>query len=396
MFKNKFLEGYTDVKVFGANGNGISDDTAAFKKALEANRAKIYIPKGVYSVSLPLSLSSGTAIIADPEARVRLADGAGINNEICLLRNSDYKNGNADIRIEGGTWDLNCQNNPRGEEYNPLAYPGVCFSFIKVKGLRVCNTAIVNPDSFYLRIGETENFHFENIKFSTSSIHPNQDGVHIGGFCRNGVIRNIQGITPHTPNDDMIAINADDDVTRHFNRGMKCGPIENIIVESIKAVSAYTFVRLLSCGSPIRNILLRNLSGSVEHYAVNANSWRFAKGTGLLENIVICDMKVNKLDDNRNSRPLIIINSKVKNFIVDNYIRGDSTAAPTLHIDNNSINSLVCEGLTEEQLESLEADCNVLFKENDCLRGVIDKELVLKNGSIERLFLTSGVGGTSH
>lgn len=387
----EFSEGFINIKYFGAKGDGVNIDDSAFQEALKEEFAKVYIPEGIYIISVSLKLKSGTQVLAHPKAIIRLADKAGISNEICLLCNYDSKRRNKDISVDGGTWDANCPNNTRGEEFDPKAYSGVGISFINVRGLQLRNMTVANPDSFYIRIGEVENFHFENIKFKTCLVRPNQDGIHIGGFCRNGLIRDIQGMTPNTPNDDMIAINADDDVTRHFTRGMKCGTIENIIVENIKVISTFTFIRLLSCGSVIKNILIRNISGAVDHYAINAGCWRFPKGTGLLENIFISNANISKLDDPINL-PLILINSRTNNFVIDNFIRNsaDNMLAPTLNLNNDTVNSVSFESLSENQIESLKTQiAGDIHQDDSHLSGTVDNEFILREGSIKRFSIIS-------
>ncbi len=111
-------------------------------------------------------------------------------------------------------------------------------------------------------------------------------------------------------------------------------------------------MRLLSNGSPIKNILVRNISGLAEFYGINGDCWRFAKGNGVLENIIISNMNVSKLKDAKNTRPLIIINSKVRNFVLDNFSRNaDGALSPSFKLDNNSLNAIILEGLSPEQVE---------------------------------------------
>ena len=56
------LETWANVRDFGAKGDGVSDDTDAFKKAIAANRA-IYLPTGFYIVRDTLILRPDTVLI---------------------------------------------------------------------------------------------------------------------------------------------------------------------------------------------------------------------------------------------------------------------------------------------------------------------------------------------
>lgn len=55
-------ETWVNMRDFGAKGDGVSDDTAAFKKAIAANRA-IYLPMGFYIVRDTLTLRPDTVLI---------------------------------------------------------------------------------------------------------------------------------------------------------------------------------------------------------------------------------------------------------------------------------------------------------------------------------------------
>jgi hypothetical protein len=53
---------WVNVKSFGAKGDGVTDDTAAFRKAIAEHRA-VYVPTGFYIVSDTLTLRPDTALI---------------------------------------------------------------------------------------------------------------------------------------------------------------------------------------------------------------------------------------------------------------------------------------------------------------------------------------------
>jgi hypothetical protein len=63
------------VKMFGAKGDGVADDTAAFQAAI-AKRAKVFVPRGVYRLSQPLALGRDTALF-------------GLHRSFAVLRMND-------------------------------------------------------------------------------------------------------------------------------------------------------------------------------------------------------------------------------------------------------------------------------------------------------------------
>ena len=355
---------YAEVNVRDwAAGDGVTDDTAALQRALDGGGKTVVIPDGVYLLSTSLKVFSHTRIHASSQATIRLADHAGKKQEDWLICNADRVNGNSDIEIDGGIWDANCQFNPRGEEYHPGAFAGVAVNFVKVNKLKLKNMTVCNPDSFFIRLGEIEDFQVENIQLFNLFTRINQDGVHVGGYCRRGLIRKIYAITPYTPNDDMVALNADDDVLRHFNQGMRCGPIEDILIEDIYADSAYTFIRMLSQDNPIRNIKITGLRGGARGNVLNLNRWRFPKGKGAISDILIRDVDIRKMPahntfpDSIESHPLCDIGLKVNNFVIEDFRRFpvDCKKASTVAIATGGANDLTIEGLDKSQLTQLAA-----------------------------------------
>jgi polygalacturonase len=325
-----------DAKQFGAKGDGTTDDTAALQKALDSGCPAVRVPEGVYVIRRSLLIGSNTTLKLDKGVVVRLGDGAAAEagGDCFMIRNRDPEHGNENITVDGGTWDGNCAKNPRGDEFGKDTYGGVGMSFVKVRKLTVRNLTMHNTESFAIRVGEVDRFLIENILLDHTIIRPNQDGIHVGGFSENGVIRNISATRDRVPNDDMVALNADDDVTRHFNRGMKLGPIRNVLVENVSAKDAYTFVRLLSNTSPIRDITIRNIRGGCRWYCLNLNRWRFPKGRGNIENVLVENVEVAK--NPGNDRPLIPVTLSVRNMTIRNFVRTDHDGkAKTLEIDDS-------------------------------------------------------------
>jgi hypothetical protein len=91
------------------------------------------IPEGVYKIGSTLRISSNTRVKASPAAHLFFADGAGVNSQSFLITNKDHIDGNCNIHIEGGIWDGNTLNNPRGPD-QPGSYTGAILNFNNVSG----------------------------------------------------------------------------------------------------------------------------------------------------------------------------------------------------------------------------------------------------------------------
>jgi polygalacturonase len=205
-----------NVKQSGAIGDGAADDTAAIQSALNGGQRTVIIPAGTYKISNTLKLDSGTTIQADARAIIRLADHADNDVGLFVLANRDFTAGNIDITVDGGIWDGNNEHNARGRPEQMPCYTGAALNFINVRRLTLRNLTVRNPDAYAIRACHLGDFVIEKIGFDFSVTRPNQDGVHLDGFCERGVIRNLRALSPYATNDDMVALNADDGSAKDY------------------------------------------------------------------------------------------------------------------------------------------------------------------------------------
>lgn len=285
-----------------AVGDGFADATAALQEALDMG-GEVVIPSGRYRVTATLRVPSHTHITAHPLARVYLCGDTPKAAHDYLLTNSDHAGGNEDITITGGVWDGNNQGreNHKGNITDLTAYSGTLMNFFNVRGLTLRDFVAANPAAYYIRMAKIENFTIEDIRFLSDTANSNQDGLHFGGECRNGVVRRISALSKGQTGDDLIALNADDCLERVENVGMICGDIENILFEDLFAEECHTILRLLSVTHAIRGITVRGVLAGFRMYAVNMDGARycrmplfheedFPKGVGHIENVAIENM----------------------------------------------------------------------------------------------------------
>lgn len=320
-----------DVREYGACGNGLEDDAPAFCRALSSGAPLVVIPDGLYLIGAPLKVASGTRILASDEAVMLLGDGVCKTLDDFFLSNSDPGRGNENITVEGGTWNA---NNPGNRRVPGLFCDGACtgvmFDFRNVTNLTLKNLKLCDPESYYVRLGEVRGFHIASIRFDSVHLRPNQDGIHLGGFCFDGVIEDITAGVWGSANDDMVAFNADDEVGRIVNQGMKRGPIQQVRVSGVHAADCHTFIRLLSVDAEISDIAIRGVTGGCRVFAVNMDAARYCRtplfkdserpqGVGNIHGVTIEDLRVHKTTDS--GRALIFAESAARGLRIRNFVR---------------------------------------------------------------------------
>ena len=298
-------------------GDGIHDDTDAIQKLLDSGacRVELPVPRKHYLISRTLKLHSRQELLLSRWTLVKMAP----KSNVPMLANSDMVHGNVRISVRGGIWDYdNIRQAPNPQmlhkmaavpedypvdpvkggpcvldhslPYHPDRYWGEVFRFNRVDQFEMSDLVLKDPVSYAAKFARLTNFTIRHITFDFNEGNPspnNMDGLHFDGFCRNGFISDIKGACY----DDLLAFNAEDGVVD--SPGF--GPIENIEVDGIFCDRCHSAARLLSCGSPIRNITIRNVHGSFYRYAVGLTHY-FPEipERGVFDNIVLENLFISK------------------------------------------------------------------------------------------------------
>ncbi len=211
--------------------------TAAIQAALDKHRA-VFLPQRAkpYYIDGPIVLRSGTRIVADPQAEIRLKP----HTNTCMVRNENIVCGHnapvptrpapdTQIAIEGGIWTTLATShaewngntigriNPRDDV--PFTHGVILLSH--VSGVRVSHVTIKESRCFGVHLTYCSDFLVEDITF----VNHGRDGVHVNGPSHYGVIRQVRGITY----DDLIALNA----WEWRNYTPTFGPIHHVLVEGV-------------------------------------------------------------------------------------------------------------------------------------------------------------------
>jgi hypothetical protein len=150
----------------------------------------------------------------------------------------------------------------------------------------------------------------------------NHDGLHVNGPGRNLAINNLR-LTAQT--DDGIAINADDG-----NASSIVGPgsISNVHIDGVYLDSCNFGVRVISNGSRVDNISVRNLYGTVKQdgYLLHVDdlSYYFGSGTGNIGRVSLDDVSVTVTAEGTNSgwAEAIRVEANIEELTVTNFKQG--------------------------------------------------------------------------
>ncbi len=282
-------------------GDGSHDDAPAIQEMLDSGRSEVSlpVPANHYLIGRTLKIHGGQSLRLPTFALIRLAAGA----DCSMLEDDNFLTWKSNIRIEGGIWDMNhAEQSPNPYHYAgadgktfydriqaigwdaaksgvlPDIYTGFCMRFCRVSNLTLEKITIKNPVTYGVQLAYAENFTLRDFVFDYTEGSPklwNMDGIHIEGYCKNGVLSNLKGAC----HDDLVAITADDGLY---------GPIENITVDGVFAEHCHSAVRLLSHGIPIQNIRISNVYGSFYTYCVGLTKYHGGpEERGVMKNILI-------------------------------------------------------------------------------------------------------------
>lgn len=256
----------TNVKFFGAKGDGTTDDTAAFNAALAAG--SIFVPYSAsnYIISDELVVPSNRIVQHAPGATLFRANSSIGAGKCCFYRNSDYSSGNVNIQIVGGIFDCNGANNTRTN--SGVYMGGVGFRFVKVTNLTLRGFDISTARGFHLQLGDCHRFSVTDGRiWSSGASYANADGVHINGPASDGYIARITGRS----DDDFVSIDADsgfpDIAGNEPYFSVTAGDIKRITIEDISMTSGYGCAHYNKAYT-VEDIVWRNIHGTPTGSAV--------------------------------------------------------------------------------------------------------------------------------
>ncbi len=139
---NDSIEEQVNVTDYGAVGDGITDNTQAFKTALGKGKRMVYIPEGVFIVK-GLKLPSYTCLVGEGKDKTILKLANESPKKAILITNANPIRGNHHILVQGMTLDWNVERLTSNEQTSSgnnqsscLTYAHVTYGWVKDVGAR--------------------------------------------------------------------------------------------------------------------------------------------------------------------------------------------------------------------------------------------------------------------
>lgn len=349
---NSFLSGIYTPEMFGAKGDGVTDDTEAIQKALAFNNVNI---SKNYLITENLVLHSNLKIFGGGTITKKVEFNDSYLNH-CIFSCTDSNN--IDIN------NINLMSN------------SLAISVHGCSNVNITNL-IINSEKYSILISDSEKnesngITISNIKLENDVTIISSDGIHVDGGCSNIYIYNVSGTT----GDDFIALNAIEGIRK---------TIKNVIIDNIKC-SGYAGVRIYGQ----LNCVIENVS--INNSYINSNN-----GIRLTNIVGFTEINLNAPTFNNIVFNNCIVNSSIRNVFLS-YINGSvifnnctfvTTANPNVGFFNSSINSLLIFN-------------NCIFNTNstafiqDCVVGTPPENcntygnITLNNCDIKKVFLCFG------
>ncbi|KAJ0979990.1 hypothetical protein J5N97_015464 [Dioscorea zingiberensis] len=289
-----------NVRSFGAVGDGVSDDTEAFKtawdSACEAGPAVILAPKG-YSFMIQSTIFTGpcqSSIVFQVEGVIVPPEGPdswpkNIHRRQWLVF---YKAD--DLTLHGGGlidgrgekwWNLPCKPH---KGVNGSTLPGPCDSpvalrFFSSSNITLHGIKIINSPQFHVRFDNCKNILVDSISITSPAHSPNTDGIHV---------QNTSSVSIH----NSVISNGDDCVSigsGSFNvniNNVTCGPGHGISIGSLGKQNSHACVSNIT----VKNAVIKNSDNGVR-----IKTWQ--GGSGAVSSVLFQDIH---MDNVRN--PIII------------------------------------------------------------------------------------------
>ncbi|URD84396.1 hypothetical protein MUK42_02293 [Musa troglodytarum] len=229
-----------NVLSFGAVGDGVSDDTDAFKSAwdsaCEEGPGVVLVPQG-YAFKIRSTIFAGPChgeLTLQVDGTIMPPDGPDAWPQRTSRRQWLVFYRANGLTLQGGGlfdgkgakwWDLPA--NPTREGTTQLCPdPAIALSFFMSSNLAVRGIRIHNSPQFHFRFDNCRNVTVDAISINSPALSPNTDGIHVENSVDVGIYNSVI-----SSGDDCVSIGAGS--TNIHVRNLTCGPSHGISIGSL-------------------------------------------------------------------------------------------------------------------------------------------------------------------
>ncbi|XWS46514.1 hypothetical protein CRYUN_Cryun14cG0073500 [Craigia yunnanensis] len=358
--------GVFDVRKFGAVGNGVTDDTEAFKmawdSACQVNSAVLHVPYG-FTFMIQSTIFTGPCqggLVFQVDGTLMPPDGPDLwpkNNSkrqwlVFYRINGMSLQGGGLIDGRGQKWwDLPCKPHKIAQRVDiTLKFMMQAIRFFMSSNLTVQGLGVKDSPQFNFRFDGCKNVHVESLHIMAPALSPNTDGIHIentnGVEIYNSVISN---------GDDCISIGSgcyDVDI-----KNLTCGPGHGISIGSLGNHNSRACVS---------NITVRDSVIKVSDNGVRIKTWQGGSGavSGItfsnihmesVRNPIIIDQFYCLTKDCTNQTSAVYVSDILYESIKGTY----DIRSPPMHFACSD--SVPCTNITLSDIELLPAQGDILL-----------------------------------
>lgn len=305
--------GIVDVRSFGANGDGLLDDTEPLNRAIkfvfDNGGGKLKIHDGIFLISSPLKMYSGVQLIGvGAGVSIIKADSSWVGAGML-----QFNNPTQNAIIESLTIDGNKSENPFKKHFGLDGYTGhSVVSNLIVKSVEVKNTS---EHGIAFAAGVT------NVIFDGCNVHHNGDINHAAGIYTSGA----SNIAFH----NCIFEN-------NYEHGLYLGGRDFFLANCTAKYNGGVGISLRGTGSSVIGCLITEngarLDVSGGGMSVHANGDTFIKNITVKQNIIRNNSAIDRE----------VAFTKVENLVFTDNLVGDRSSSPrTILIDSNCKNILI-------------------------------------------------------
>jgi hypothetical protein len=176
-----------NIEDYGGIGDGITDNTAAFKKALGHGRVKVMVPEGVF-ITKGIRLPSWTCLIGAGKGKTTIKLHESASKGTRLITNADHWKGNNHIYVQGMSLDWNVERLRDVKKTSTWGNHSSCLTYANVSYGWVKDVEAINPGLHCFDISSTlYNYAGDGFRAKGGSQYVWLDNLNGYGFGDDGI-----------------------------------------------------------------------------------------------------------------------------------------------------------------------------------------------------------------